>query len=116
VRFALVYGLLAGSPHCCPCTRSWSGHWWRSANGLLHETPMEARTLSFERREDGGTYSYELRVGELGRRVERDMHAHGFVALLSSHSCSGRPGSAHAGSRSPLAGARRSCSRSARSC
>jgi len=52
------------------------------ANGLLHETPMEARTLSFERREDGGTYSYELRVGELGRRVERDMHAHGFVALL----------------------------------
>ncbi|HKC52826.1 MAG TPA: hypothetical protein VKF60_18700 [Myxococcota bacterium] len=82
VRFAVVYGLLAGLAALLPVYAQLERPLVAVANGLLHETPTETRTLSFERKDDGGTYSYELRVGELGRRVERGMHAHGFVALL----------------------------------
>jgi hypothetical protein len=82
VRFAVVYGLLAWLAAVLPVYAQIERPLVAIANGLLHETATETRGLSFERRDAGGTYSYELRVGELGRRVEHDMHAHGFVALL----------------------------------
>lgn len=81
-RFALVYGALVWLAAALPVYAELERPFVAIANGLLRETPTETRALSFERRGDGGAYLYELHVGEVGRRVERPMHAHGFVALL----------------------------------
>jgi hypothetical protein len=82
VRFAVVYGLLAWLAAVWPVYAQLERPLVAIASALLHETATETRSLSFEPRGEGGTYSYELHVGKLGRRVGRDMHAHGFVALL----------------------------------
>lgn len=82
VRFAVVYGVLSWLAVVFPVYAELERPFVAIANSLLRESPPESRALSLARSGDGGTYLYELRVGEKGRRVERDMHAHGFVALL----------------------------------
>jgi len=81
-RFALVYGALAWLAAVFPVYAQIERPFVAIANALLRETATETRALSLERRDGGGTYVYELHVGELGRRVEHGMHVHGFVALL----------------------------------
>jgi hypothetical protein len=82
VRFAVVYGALVWLAAVLPVYAEMERPFVAIANALLRDTATETRALSFARHDDGGSYSYELRVGEAGRRVEREMHAHGFVALL----------------------------------
>jgi hypothetical protein len=82
LRFAVVYGALSWLAAVLPVYAELERPLVAAANALLRESPAESRALSFERRGAGGTYLYELRLGESGRRIERDMHAHGFVALL----------------------------------
>jgi hypothetical protein len=81
-RFALIYGALAWAAAVLPVYAEMERPFVAVANALLRESPGESRALSLERDADGGSYVYQLRVGELGRRVQRGLHAHGFVALL----------------------------------
>jgi len=82
VRFAVVYGLLAWLAAVVPVYAQMERPLVWLANSLLRERPMEARELSFAPSDGGGSYVYELRIGQQARRLERPMHAHGFVALL----------------------------------
>ncbi len=82
LRFAVVYGALSWLAAVLPVYAELERPLVATANAFLRESPGESRALSFERSGAGGTYLYELRVAESARRVERDMHAHGFVALL----------------------------------
>jgi hypothetical protein len=81
-RFAVVYGLLAWLAAVTPVYAQMERPFVWLANAFLRERPLEARALSFAPSDDGGSYVYELRIGQQGRRLERPMHAHGFVALL----------------------------------
>ena len=82
VRFALVYGALTWLAAVTPLYLALERPLVRVANALLHQSADETRSLALEPRDGAPTYLYELRVGTQGRRLERGMHAHGFVALL----------------------------------
>ena len=81
-RFALAYGALTWLAAVTPVYAELERPFTRIAAALLRQSPDETRALSFQAHDMSGTYSYELRVGTQGRKLERGMHAHGFVALL----------------------------------
>ncbi|HTO51979.1 MAG TPA: hypothetical protein VMR50_01225 [Myxococcota bacterium] len=81
-RFALVYGALTWLAAVTPVYAALERPCVRVANALLRESADETRALSLEPRDGAAVYLYELRVGSQGRRLERGMHAHGFVELL----------------------------------
>lgn len=81
-RFALAYGALTWLAAVTPVYAELERPFTRIAAALLRQSPGETRELSFQVHEMGGTYGYELRLGAQGRRLERGMHAHGFVAVL----------------------------------
>jgi hypothetical protein len=81
-RFALVYGALSWLAAVTPIYAELERPFEWIANAFLRESPEESRKLEFETHDLSGTYLYELRVGTKGDRLERAMHAHGFVALL----------------------------------
>lgn len=82
LRFAVVYGLLSWLAAVAPVYAQLERPFVVIANALLRESPPESRSLSLDQSGGAPRYLYELRVGEQGRRSERDLHAHGFVALL----------------------------------
>jgi len=81
-RFALVYGALAGLAAVLPLYRGIERPLVVLADALLRQHAMESRELSLEPRGSGAVYVYALRLGGQSQRIERPMHAHGFVALL----------------------------------
>ncbi|HTO06655.1 MAG TPA: hypothetical protein VMR86_06315 [Myxococcota bacterium] len=81
-RFALAYGALTWLAAVTPVYAELERPFTAVAAALLRQSPDETRELSFERHEMSGTYRYELRAGTQGKRLERGMHAHGFVAVL----------------------------------
>src|SRR5262249_38185080 len=81
-RFALAYGALTWLAAVTPVYAELERPFTRAAAALLRQSPDETRALSFQVHDMSGTYSYELRLGTQERRIDRGMHAHGFVALL----------------------------------
>jgi hypothetical protein len=82
LRFAVVYGALTWLAAVTPVYAELERPTAAIANALLRDGAGESRALSFQTEGMGGSYTYELRSGAQGRRLERPMHAHGFVMLL----------------------------------
>ncbi|HTO71894.1 MAG TPA: hypothetical protein VMR31_18675 [Myxococcota bacterium] len=81
VRFAAIYAALAAFAAVAPVYRELERPLAWAANLLLRQTGG-ARTLSLERRGDETVYLYELHGDDRVSRLERPLHAHGFVLLL----------------------------------
>ncbi|MFI5316271.1 MAG: hypothetical protein ACHQ6T_11265 [Myxococcota bacterium] len=82
-RFAAVYASLAWLAAVLPVYAQMERPFVWLANECLRERPLESRSLSLERAADGvSRYVYDLRIGPQAHRIERPLHAHGFVALL----------------------------------
>jgi hypothetical protein len=81
-RFALIYGALAALAAVAPVYPMLERPLVFAASALLRQRPQESRALALETRDGDAFYAYTLRLGDQGRRLERPLHAHGFVALL----------------------------------
>lgn len=93
LRFAAAFGLLAWLAAAFPIYSWLERPVVATANALLHQRGLESRTLALEAGGEGGpTYVYELRLGGQARRVERPIHAHGFVALIFASLVLATPG------------------------
>src|SRR5262245_13485588 len=93
VRFAAAFGLLAWLAAAFPIYPWLERPVGAAAHALLQQRRPEARALALEPgRERVPTYVYELRLGEQVRRIERPMHAHGFIALIFASLVLATPG------------------------
>ena len=85
----------------CRCTSGSSRRATRVAAAGLRERAMESRALAIERRDDAFVYKYDLRVGAIAKADRAPVpQARVRAGAVSSRSCSRRPGSTRATSRS----------------
>lgn len=81
-RFAVVYGLLVWLCASVPVYGWIEAGATRVAAAALRGGAMQSRTLVLERRGDNFVYLYNLRVGEISRKLENGYHKHAFVLVV----------------------------------